>query len=480
MEHVINGIPSDALLVGLLLAVMSGWLLAAVRFRRALTQHTVAREVLVKRLEQAEREQAVLEERIQQTEFYKEQYKQESGLKSAQLAESQRENATLSTRLEQEKKNFEGQLKLVEDARSALSKEFEILANRLFTEKQQQFNEQSKSALQGSIEPLRSQLADFHRKVEDVYQKESAERNKLVGQLGELQKQTRQISEDAVSLAKALKGDSKMQGNWGEVVLERLLEESGLEKGREYETQVALKDESGRRRNPDVIVRLPEHKDIIIDAKVSLVDYERYCSAEADDDRNRALKQHIASLRSHIQGLSVKDYEKLDGVRSLDFVFIFVPVEAAFMLALQQEPALFREAYDKHIILVSPTTLLATLRTVENIWRYEKQNLNAEKIASQAGALYDQFVLTLEAIDDVGRLLGKTQEAYETATKRLGTGRGNLIKRVEDIKKLGAKTKKSMSAETVHQAQASDDEAGRGICRDGDKKPAVTEPLVEN
>lgn len=480
MEHVINGMATDSLLVSLLLGALTGWLITAIGFRRALARQAVATNELVKRLELAEKEQAVLVERAAQMESHKEDYKQEVGVKSAQLAESQRENAALSVQLAREKRQVEEQLKLVADARSSMGQEFEVLANRLFTEKHRQFNEQSKIALQGSIEPLRSQLADFHRKVEDVYQKESAERNKLVGQLGELQKQTRQISEDALSLARALKGDNKTQGNWGEVVLERLLEESGLQKGREYETQVALKDESGHRRNPDVIVRLPEQKDIIIDAKVSLVDYERYCSAEADDDRDRALKQHIASMRNHIQGLSVKDYEKLDGVRSLDFVFIFVPVEAAFMLALQQEPGLFREAYDKHIILVSPTTLLATLRTVENIWRYEKQNLNAEKIASQAGALYDQFVLTLEAIEEVGRLLGKTQEAYKTASKRLGTGRGNLIKRVEDIKQLGAKTKKSLPTEALQEAQASDNEAHRDGSRDGDNKAVVSETLIEN
>ena len=401
------------------------------------------------RAEQAEKQLAVSEERQQQLQTLKPE------LDSAReaLSRTVNENTELTTRLAEEKKHFEAQLQLLNEARAALTQEFENLANKIFTSKQQQFSQQSKQALDGAIDPLRSQLQEFRKKVEDVYEKENAERNKLVGQLGELQRQTQQVSEDALNLANALKGDNKVQGNWGEVILERLLEESGLQKGREYETQVALKAESGQRRNPDVIVRLPENKDIIIDAKVSLADYERYCSTEDDAEREQALKQHIASLRSHIAGLSIKDYEKLEGIRTLDFVFIFVPVEAAFMLALQHEPSLFREAYDKHIALVSPTTLMATLRTVESIWRYEKQNTNAEKIAKQAGALYDQFVLTLGSLEEVGRLLGRTQDAYETTVKRLKTGRGNLVKRVEDIRKLGAKTKKAIPAETLQEAE---------------------------
>ncbi|TQV73562.1 DNA recombination protein RmuC [Exilibacterium tricleocarpae] len=378
----------------------------------------------------------------------------------------------------QEKRHFEEQLRLLTEARAQLTREFENLAHKIFDQKQTQFTQQSKQALDVTLGPVKQQLQDFRRKVEDVYEKENAERNKLVGQITELQKQTRQIGEDAVNLANALKGDNKAQGNWGEVVLERLLEESGLQKGREYETQVRLTSAEGRRRNPDVIVRLPENKDLIIDAKVSLLDYDRYCSSDSDEDRRQALKQHIASLRTHINHLSVKDYEKLEQVRTLDFVFIFIPVEAAFMLALQHEPNLFREAYDKHIILVSPTTLLATLRTVEGIWRYEKQNKNAEKIARQAGSLYDQFVLLVGALEEVGKNIDKTQQAYSTVQKRLVSGRGNLVKRVEDIKLLGAKTKKALDAELLAdagQAPALDREAADTDSADTDS--ADTDPV---
>jgi len=388
-----------------------------------------------------------------QAENFNQELQQSNMALTARAEAAERGELLASDRLTQAEKHYNNQLSLLNEAKQGLAKEFENLANRIFTSKQQEFNLHSQAALKTNIEPLREQLKEFRKKVEDVYEKENAERNKLVGQIGELQKQTQQISNDAVGLARALKGDNKAQGNWGEVILERLLEDSGLQKGREYETQVSLQNEDGNRRAPDVIVRLPDNKDIIIDAKVSLVDYERYCSEEDEDAQKQYLKQHIASLRNHINGLSIKDYEKLDGIRSLDFVFIFMPIEAAFMLALQHEPALFKEAYDKHVILVSPTTLLATLRTVEGVWRYEKQNKNAEKIAKQAGGLYDQFVLLLDSVDDIGRALNKTQDAYEITQKRLKTGRGNLVKRVEDIKTLGAKTKKTISVKVLEDAE---------------------------
>jgi DNA recombination protein RmuC len=364
--------------------------------------------------------------------------------KEAQLTTSQRENAMLKTRLETEHGHYEQQLTLLKDAKENLAREFENLANKIFDRKQQHFTQTSKSTLEGTLNPLREQLKEFRKQVEDVYHKESAERNKLVGQIGELQKQTRQIGQDAVNLATALKGNNKAQGNWGEVILERLLEESGLQKGREYETQVNLQDEDGKRRKPDVIVRLPENKDIVIDAKVSLVSYETYCNTEDEEEKAGALRNHIVSLKSHIDDLSKKNYEKLDAIRTLDFVFIFVPIEAAFMLALQHEPGLFNHAYDKHIILVSPTTLLATLRTVENIWRYEKQNKNAEKIAAMAGGLHDQFALVVESLVELGANIDRTQQAFHTTQKRLQSGRGNLYKRIQDLEALGAKTKRAL------------------------------------
>lgn len=351
----------------------------------------------------------------------------------------------LEEKLSSQKSNFETQIKLVQDAKQSLSQEFENLANRIFDDKQNKFSEQSKQALETSLSPLRRDLGDFRKQVSTAYDKENADRNRLAGQIGELQKQTMQISADAVNLANALKGDNKQQGNWGEFVLEKLLDDSGLTKGREYETQVALKDEEGNRRNPDVIIRLPEGKDIIIDAKASLTDYERYFHAQDEQSQQLCLKQHLNSLRSHIKGLNVKNYEQLENVNSLDFVLIFIPVESAFMLALDNDPDIMREAYDKSIILVSPSTLMVTLRTIKNLWRYADQNINAQQIAEKAGALYDLFVLHVEALEDIGKHLDKSKDAYETAFKRLSTGRGNLVKRSEELKTLGAKTKKALA-----------------------------------
>ena len=353
-------------------------------------------------------------------------------------------NRVLEEKLANQQSQYEAQLKMLQNAKELLSKEFENLANRIFDDKQAKFSAQSKEAIEVSLSPLRRDIGDFRKQVESVYDKENADRNKLVGQISELQKQTLQISADAVSLANALRGDNKAQGNWGEFVLEKLLEDSGLTKGREYDTQVALKDDDGKRRNPDVVIHLPEGRDIVIDAKVSLVDYERYFHAEDEDTKKLCLSQHLASLTAHIRGLSGKDYENLTGVNSLDFVLIFIPIESAFMLALDQAPDMMRDAYDRGIILVSPSTLMVTLRTIKNLWRYADQNLNAQVIADKAGGLYDQFVLYIEALEDVGRHLDKSQEAWGTAHKRLVSGRGNLIRRSEELKKLGAKTKKTM------------------------------------
>ena len=353
-------------------------------------------------------------------------------------------NGVLEQRLTGQQVQHEGQLKLMQDAKQTLGQEFENLANRIFEDKQTKFAQQNKEALEVTLSPLRRDIGDFRKQVESAYDKENADRNKLVGQISELQKQTLQISADAVSLANALRGDNKAQGNWGEFVLEKLLEDSGLTNGREYDTQVALKDDTGKRRNPDVIIHLPEGRDIVIDAKVSLVDYERYFHASDEDIKQQCLRQHLLSMRAHVKGLSGKDYESLGGVNSLDFVLIFVPIESAFMLALDHDPEMMRDAYDRGIILVSPSTLMVTLRTIKNLWRYADQNRNAQLIADKAGALYDQFVSYVEALDEVGKHLDKSKDAWENARKRLTSGRGNLVRRAEELKKLGAKTKKNL------------------------------------
>ena len=351
------------------------------------------------------------------------------------------------------------QIALLKQAREELSRQFEQLANRIFDEKSRRFSEANQQNLQQSLNPFREQLKGFQERVNQIYDIENRQHGELREQLKSLQDMNANISREAQNLTRALKGDNKAQGNWGEVILERVLEESGLRKGHEYETQLSFTNDEGRRSQPDVIVRLPDEKDIIIDAKVSLIAYERYCSAESESERRDYLKAHIQSVRQHIAGLSTKAYQHIEGIRTLDFVFIFIPVEAAFMTAFEHDPELFRNAYEQNIIVVGPTTLLATLRTVQSIWRYERQNLNAEKIAREAGALHDQFALVVESLEDIGKHLDRGQSAYEKTIKRMTEGRGNLVGRVARLEQLGAKVKKTLPTALTERADVQQDDS---------------------
>ena len=367
-------------------------------------------------------------------------YRTEAGL-------AQTEVAALGVQLKEEQKAAADKLKVLDDAKERLGHEFETLANRIFEAKTEKMESRHKQALESTLTPLRDQLSGFKKKVEDVYEKETRERMSLLHEVSALKNLNQKMSSDAVNLTRALKGDNKYQGNWGELILERVLENSGLSKGREYETQLSMNDEDGKRRVPDVIVHLPDNRDLVIDAKASLVDYERFCSAEDEQEKQAALQAHISSVRRHIKDLSIKAYQELDAVQTLDFVFIFIPIESAFLLAFENDNAMFQEAYDRNIVVVSPTTLLATLRTVQNIWRYERQNKNAEIIAKQAGGLHDQFVRVLESLGEMGRQIEKTQSSYDTMMSRFTTGKGNLLNRVKGLENLGAKTRKQMPAE---------------------------------
>lgn len=358
----------------------------------------------------------------------------------------------LDTRLEDERKNAGEKLVLLQEAREQLKLEFQNVANKIFEDKSQKFTEQNKENIEGVLKPMREQLVDFKKKVEDVYDKESKDRISLLTEIIHLKSLNERISEDAINLTNALKGQSKTRGSWGEMILERVLEESGLHKGREYEVQAMYASEEGQRRHPDVIVHLPEGKDIVIDSKVSLTAYEKYCSADTDEKREKRLKEHLISIRTHIKDLSEKRYEELEGITTLDFVLMFLPIEGAFWTAIESEQGLFNEAFNKNIMLVSPSTLLATLRIINNIWRYEDQNKNAMIIAKKAGDLYGKFVGFVEALDDVGQKIGKAQESYLTAHKRLAEGKGNLVRRTEELRQLGVKAQKELPAELIAQA----------------------------
>jgi DNA recombination protein RmuC len=365
-----------------------------------------------------------------------------------------------TTQLDAERRQAEEKIALLNDARERMTVEFKVLAERILEEKGKTFADRNRVQMDGLIGPLREQLGNFRKRVEDVYDNESRDRATLLNEISHLKNLNERIGKDALNLTNALKGDVKMLGGWGEVILERILEASGLEKGRAYETQVSLTSSHGRRYQPDAIVRLPEGRDVIVDAKVSLKAYERYHASTDETVRATAIKAHLVSLRSHLKGLSEKHYEDLDGIRTLDFVLMFVPIEAAFFTALEHDRFLFSEAFEKNVILVSPSTLLVTLRTIHNLWRYADQNENALEIARQAGGLYDKFVGFIEAMEEVGRQLDRAREAHRTARDRLCSGRGNLVRRAEQLKALGVKANKALPAAYVSEPEPDDSKEG--------------------
>lgn len=362
-------------------------------------------------------------------------------------------NTEFATRIEEERKQSEQNLKLLEDAQEKLSEQFQNLANKIFEEKGKKITEQNKEHIGVLINPLREQLGEFKKQVEEAYEKEARDRVSLKVEIANLRELNQQINQEAKNLTNALTKDNKAMGDWGEMQLERILEDVGLVKGREYEVQAVYENDEGAKLRPDFIVHLPEEKDIVIDSKVTLESYVRYCSAEIKVEKESALKDLIVSVKAHVKGLKDKDYRDLKGVRSLDFVLMFIPVEGALMLALDAEPKLFKEAFESGVMIVGPTTLMGTLRTIERIWRFEKQNKNAQKMAEEAGKIYDQFFLVVESLDDIGDKLEKAHKAYELTQKRLVEGRGNLAGRINNLKKLGATTKKELPEELLEKAE---------------------------
>ena len=355
----------------------------------------------------------------------------------------------LQTTLTEQSRQNEEKLALLKQASEQMNKEFKTIAGEIFESRQQVYKEESKEQLSGLLGPLSERIKEFEKRVEDTYTKESRERFSLVKEVKNLQDLNTRISNDAINLTNALKGENKTQGSWGEVILERVLERSGLQKGSEYEVQVAMRDDDGRRKQPDVVVHLPEGKDIVIDAKVSLTAYERYSSSDDGTVQQDAVKQHVQSLRRHMKNLGDKDYQQLDGIYTLDFVLLFVPVEAAFSLAVQHDGEIFSDGFENNVVIVSPSTLLATLRTIQNIWRYEHQNRNAQEIASKAGALYDKFVNFVSDLETIGTRINSVQTAYDDAHNKLVSGKGSIVKRAEGMRELGAKVSKSLPKNLV-------------------------------
>jgi DNA recombination protein RmuC len=371
------------------------------------------------------------------------------------------ELSTVFSRTDADYKNL--QLKLAEQQKEMeglqekFTTQFENLANKIFEEKGKKFADQNKINLGEILNPLREKISDFEKKVELTNTESIKNHSALREQLTNLKELNQQITKEASNLTRALKGDSKAQGNWGEYILESILEKSGLVKGREYFIQESLTSEDGKRLQPDVVIKLPDSKNLIIDSKVSLVAYERFMSADDETERSVQLKQHIVSLRQHIKGLSEKNYQTLYSAGSLDFILLFVPIEPAFSASVRYDVEIFNDAFEKNIVIVSPSTLIATLRTISSIWKQEFQNRNTVEIARQATALYEKFRGFTEDLIEMGNQLKRTQSSYEGAMNKLSTGKGNLVSSVEKIRLLGLKPTKTIDQRLVERADDNSD-----------------------
>lgn len=467
---------------GALIGVGVGWLIAGVRLHQrylAKEAERVSLEQVLQAARQAladeqnirrqteletcegEREQRDLfgrlsaaEERLtslahfrQECEHLNQELRAQREINSSQAAELRE----VAIRLEETRLAAEEKQRLLMNSEQRLSAQFENLANRIFEHSGRKVDEQNRQSLDRLLMPLHEQLEGFRRQVQDSFGQEARERHTLAHEIRNLQQLNAQMAQEAVNLTRALKGDNKTQGNWGEVVLSRVLEASGLREGHEFETQISIQQGDGRRLQPDVVVRLPQGKDVVIDAKISLVAYERYFNSDNEAERQMALAEHFNSLRAHMKLLGRKDYQQLPGLRSLDYVLMFVPIEPAFMVAISRQPELISEALAHNVMLVSPTTLLVALRTINNLWRYEHQNRNAQHIAERAARLYDKLRLFVDDINAIGKSLDKAQANYRLATNKLSDGRGNIIGQAEGFRALGVEIKRPIaSAPGVH------------------------------
>tara|TARA_B100000795_G_scaffold37255_1_gene24557 strand:- start:926 stop:2299 length:1374 start_codon:yes stop_codon:yes gene_type:complete len=416
---------------------------------KSLAQQLAMAQLEVKH-EQAQEQSIVLQNQLQDAQ------RQQIELQ-AQVSQAAAVNASLHTKLESQQDAHQRQLQQQQHTQEAFDTYLKQFAESSLKQQANQLSSQNQDQLGHLLNPLKQQLGDFRKKVDDVYDKDARDRAGLTQQINSLLELNNKLSSDAINLTKALKGDNKAQGNWGEMVLEQVLEQSGLRKGHEYHSQVNLTQTDGKRLQPDVVVHMPENKDVVVDSKVTLVAYERYQSAEDDAERSVALAEHLASVKAHIKGLSGKSYESAEGVSSLDYVLLFIPIESAYMLALQADADLFVSAMKSNIMLVSPATLLMVLRTIHNIWRYEHQSQNAKEISRQAEEMHKKLVDFVTSMDSVGSHLVRAQDAYDTAHKRLSSGRGNLINRAQKIVNLGGiQPKKALPDAMIEHASEED------------------------
>ncbi|MBD0724560.1 DNA polymerase V [Flavobacterium sp. L1I52] len=420
-------------------------------------------------------EKIALEEKLialtTQLEQYKEQFSNEKIKFEKQLEISNQEKEVIRTekdslaiQLSKKEVDFENlwernkeQKDEVEKLQEKFTKEFENLANKILDEKSNKFTEQNKENLKNILTPLQDKIQLFEKKVEDTHKESIDYHAALRQQILGLREMNIQMSKETLNLTKALKGDSKMQGNWGELVLERVLEKSGLEKGREYEVQQSFTTDEGNRVMPDVVINLPDGKKMIVDSKVSLTAYEKYINEDDDENKNSFLKEHVNSIKRHVEQLGNKNYQDLYQIESPDFVLLFIPIEPAFAIALNEDVSLYNKAFEKNIVIVTPATLLATLRTIDSMWTNQKQQENAFEIARQAGALYDKFEGFVGDLIKIGKKIDETKVEYSGAMNKLVEGSGNLINRVEKLKKMGAKAKKALPESILARAKKDHD-----------------------
>lgn len=472
------------LLTGVVLGFVTGWLFF--RLRSASPGNVTGLEKLQAELVAIDKEKSVLEERARilkeekesllreiesekRSSYHELSTERERAAKEL-VAEREQHNIILNTerervtvlnarlaQMEAERNSFQEKLATqkaeLEELQKKFTTEFENIANKLLEEKSKKFTEQNKVNLDVILEPLKEKIKAFEEKVERTYKEESAERITLKAEIKSLVEMNKQISDEANNLAKALKGDNRKQGNWGEVILEKILERSGLEKDSEYRTQVVTVNSEGSTVKPDVVIYLPDEKNIIIDSKVSLVAYEAYVNSDTEEEREKYKKEHLLSIRNHIKQLSDKNYQSSATFNTPDFVLLFVPIESSFSVAIQADQELFNYAWERKIVIVSPSTLLATLRTIASVWKQEKQTRNAMEIAKESGRLYDKFVGFVEDMEKLGKQIETVQNTYEDASKKLYTGTGNLVSRVNKISKLGAKNNKTLPQKYLEAAQ---------------------------
>jgi len=391
-----------------------------------------------------EKNKAQLEERVQNLFVEKDRISQRLELvlsenieKTGRLAKAEVESANLREKLATQKQEME-------ELQKKLTTEFENLAHKILKQNSQEFTQMNQKNIGEILNPLREKIQLFEKKVEDTYEKGLKDQTELKAELKKLHDLNMKISDEANNLTKALKGDVKKQGNWGEVILEKILERSGLKEGQEYNKQFSTFNDNSQRIQPDVVINLPDEKHIVVDSKVSLIAYERWVNSTNDDERARYMKEHLASLKSHVKLLSEKHYQLAQGINSPDFVLLFVPIESSFSVAIEADHELFSYAWDNKVVIVSPSTLLATLRTIASIWQQENQTRNAIEIARQGGALYDKFVNFIGDLEKVGNNLDQTRKNYDLAMNKLYDGRGNLVRSAEKLRELGAKASKEL------------------------------------